>query len=85
MKRKHIVIIGGMGPQASLNLHERIVSRAAQLGAQNGDEFPEITHLSLPVKDFISDPAAMPAALSLITDRLHRLYLWQRYTHSHSL
>ncbi|CAN5374133.1 hypothetical protein BH09PAT4_BH09PAT4_06070 [soil metagenome] len=82
---KHIVIIGGMGPQASLSLHRRIIDRAAQLGARDGDEFPEISHLSLPVRDFISDPAAMPEALELITGRVRRLYLWRRYQSGHCM
>jgi aspartate/glutamate racemase len=82
---KHIIIIGGMGPQASLSLHKRLIDKAAQLGARDGDEFPEITHLSLPIRDFISDPAAMPAALELIVSRLERLYLWPGHNSSHCL
>ncbi|HUY85254.1 MAG TPA: amino acid racemase [Candidatus Dormibacteraeota bacterium] len=49
-----IVIIGGMGPQASLELHRRLLQVAATHGAVNGDDFPEVLHISIPVPDFIS-------------------------------
>jgi aspartate racemase len=49
-----IVIIGGMGPQASLGLHGLIIEKAARSGSVDGDEFPEIVHLSIPVPDFLS-------------------------------
>ena len=52
--KERIIIVGGMGPQASLELHRRIIARAAELGAHNGASFPEIIHLSLPIDDFIS-------------------------------
>jgi hypothetical protein len=67
-----------MGPQASLSLHQRLIKRAAAMGARNGDEFPEIIHLSLPIKDFISSTASLNAALSQITGALERLYYWRR-------
>ncbi len=49
-----IVIIGGMGPQASLELHRRIIYGAAKAGAINNEDYPEIVHISSPVPDFIS-------------------------------
>ncbi len=55
-----IVIIGGMGPQASLELHQRIIARAATRGGRDGDEYPEILHLSIPVPDFISSGKTEP-------------------------
>ncbi len=73
--KKNILIIGGMGPQASLLLHERILDKAAQLGAVNGADFPAITHLSLPIDDFISDQTKAPKALRMIKERLY--CLWQ--------
>jgi aspartate racemase len=75
---KNIIIIGGMGPQASHNLHGRLLTRAANLGARDGDEFPEIIHLSLPIKDFISDPSAMAEASAKIVRALSQPYFWQR-------
>jgi len=75
---KNITIVGGMGPQASHSLHGRLIERAVKLGARNGDEFPAIIHLSLPIKDFISDPASMSKAVAMITHALSRPYLWQQ-------
>ncbi len=67
---RRIVIIGGMGPQASLSLHERLIKRAQELGARNGNEFPEIIHFSLPIDDFISDESKTVQAIALIKERL---------------
>ena len=82
---KRIIIVGGMGPQASLQLHQELLHTAAANGAQEGDEFPHIVHLSLPVKDFISDQRFAAKALELIAGSLERLYPWQRRQHSHSV
>jgi len=72
-----IIIIGGMGPQASLRLHDHVLQQAARNGAQNGDDFPEIMHASLPIKDFISDESMANRALQQISAALERLYHWQ--------
>lgn len=77
-----ITIIGGMGPQASLDLHRRLLERAIVLGAKSGGEFPEIRHLSLPIDDFISDETKTSAALGLISSSLERLYLWRQRQYS---
>lgn len=81
--KSRITIIGGMGPQASLDLHRRLLDRAILLGAQSGGEFPEIRHLSLPIDDFISDGTKTSAALELISGSLERLYLWRSRQISH--
>lgn len=80
-----ITIIGGMGPQASLDLHRRLLDRAILLGSQSGGELPEIRHLSLPIDDFISDQSKTSAALELISRSLERLYLWRSRQISYSL
>ncbi len=73
--KKNILIIGGMGPQASLLLHKRIIDKAAELGARNGVDFPMITHVSLPVDDFINNTEKMTEAI--VTFRKGLGYLWQ--------
>jgi aspartate/glutamate racemase len=75
---QRIIIIGGMGPQASMTLHRHIIDAAAERGAVNGHEFPEILHLSLPVRDFISSSTTTDQALSQIVGATRSLYLWQR-------
>lgn len=83
--KNRITIIGGMGPQASLDLHRRLLERAILLGATSGGEFPEIRHLSLPIDDFISDQSKTSAALELISRSLERLYLWRSRQASYRL
>jgi len=79
---KNILIIGGMGPQASLLLHERIIQRAIEHGAKNGEDFPAITHLSIPIPDFINaDAVEKKRALSILQDRLY--CLWRPGFHAH--
>lgn len=82
---KHIVILGGMGPQASIELHRRIINRAAALGARDGGDFPAITHLSLPVDDFIADAGKAHTALNVLSNAVGRLYLWQGHTNGYSV
>jgi aspartate racemase len=61
-----IVIIGGMGPQASLLLHKLVVEGSGR--HHNGDpaDFPLIMHASLPVPDFVASPKNYQAALTLV-------------------
>jgi aspartate racemase len=69
----HIVIIGGMGPQASVFLHRLVVKKH---GAQCApDTFPAILHISLPVPDFISSTDATSEAVRIIQDACHALPL----------
>lgn len=53
---KHVLIIGGMGPQASLYAHKLVLEQANLLGATENEQYPRVTHLSVNVKDFISNP-----------------------------
>jgi len=82
---KRITIIGGMGPQACLELHRRILTRAAELGAHNGGDFPEINHISLPIDDFISDARKTAQALDVIKAATRRLYLWRGYANGYGM
>lgn len=59
-----------MGPQASLELHRRIIERAAANGARDGGDFPHIVHFSLPVDDFISDTRKTQKAFLFIVESL---------------
>jgi len=83
--KSRITIIGGMGPQASLDLHRRLLESAVLLGASSGGEFPEIRHLSLPIDDFISDESKTSKALELISSALECLYLWRSRQASYRL
>lgn len=82
---KRILIIGGMGPQASLKLHQHIINRAVENGAIHGSDFPEIIHISLPVDDFISDSNKTSKALSLIKRRLYCLWPGKVYSYNNCM
>jgi aspartate racemase len=72
---KRIVIIGGMGPQASLELHSRILQAASRNGAKNGSEFPFIVHVSLPIDDFIAQQGKTKQALKMIVKEMKQIGL----------
>jgi len=67
--RKPIIIIGGMGPQASLRFHQLLIEKSTKHHSGQGDEFPFIVHFSLPVDDFISDESKKEAAISLLNQQ----------------
>ncbi|MEO8863126.1 MAG: amino acid racemase [Candidatus Saccharimonadales bacterium] len=68
-----IIIIGGMGPQASLELHRRILvaSRAHHDGSP--DKFPNIIHMSLQIPEFFSSSSNEDAAISRINEAISRI------------
>ncbi len=61
-----IIILGGMGPQASLRLHELLLKKSEQFHGPASDEFPAILHASIPVPDFIASPANYEEAVTLV-------------------
>lgn len=71
MNKKHILILGGMGPQASVYAHSLLLKVVAQQNINpSNEEYPRITHLSLNVKDFITDPERKDEALEYINQSL---------------
>jgi len=71
--KQRIIIIGGMGPQASLELHRRMIQQALADGAKDGTDFPYIVHLSLPVPDFIANESRRSEALKIIINELKNI------------
>ena len=71
--KQRIIIIGGMGPQASLELHRRIIQQALANGAKDGTDFPHIVHLSLPVPDFIANESRRRESLEIIINELKNI------------
>lgn len=59
-----LIILGGMGPQASLRLHELLLSRSLVLHDGAPDTYPSILHASLQIPDFVSTADNIPVALS---------------------
>ena len=71
--KQRIIIIGGMGPQASLELHRRMIQQALANGAKAGTDFPHIAHLSLPVPDFIANESRRSETLEIIINELKNI------------
>ena len=76
---QHIAIIGGLGPQASLTLHKNIIKAAALQGAVSAADYPQITHLSLPIKEFLASSSDLDMATKTILAAIQStgFCLWQ--------
>jgi len=71
---KIIGVIGGMGPQASVEFNRLLVEGARHsYGCRNNDEFPEVLMDSVPVPDFLADTDKMEEAAVMLEDRVRRL------------
>lgn len=68
MRKQPIVIIGGMGPQASVALYEKLVAGAANRGAIDNEDFPHIIIQSLAMPDFISNQERQAESIALMRD-----------------
>lgn len=66
MRKRPIVVIGGMGPQASVSLYEKLVSQAANRGATDNEDFPHIIIQSLAMPDFISNQDRQAESIALL-------------------
>ncbi len=65
--RKPIYILGGMGPQASVELYRLMIEKSQRdYGAVNNDDYPELVIHSLPVPDFIGNEEAKTEALLML-------------------
>jgi aspartate racemase len=73
MRNRPIIIVGGMGPQASLELHRRILAKSREHHNGNPDEYPEIIHLSLRVPEFFGSSKNENEAVHIINQHLDNL------------
>lgn len=74
MRKNPIVILGGMGPEASSYLYQTLIKESTVVfGVKNNNEFPEIILDSVPVPDFISDDQNRGKALLMLQERVKRL------------
>lgn len=72
--RKAICILGGMGPQASVYMHQLLIDLSARdFGAKDADDYPEIIIFSIPVPDFISNAKNKSIALSMLKKRVGKI------------
>ncbi len=73
-KNKALLVIGGMGPEASGYLYKLLIDLAIkEFGAKNNDDFPEIILHSVPVPDFISDDKSRDEALKMLEKRVEEV------------
>jgi len=64
---KKIGIIGGVGPQSTNYIYEKIICLSQKkYGAKNNDDYPEIVIHSIPIPDFISDKTKVDKALKML-------------------
>ena len=64
---KRIGIIGGVGPQATTNIYQKIIESAqANHGAVNNDDYPDLLIASVPVPDFISSKEHLDKAKQML-------------------
>lgn len=64
---KKIGFIGGVGPQATLFIYEKVISYAQKkYCAKNNDDYPYLIIESIPIPDFISNTAQLNNALAML-------------------
>ncbi len=68
-----LIILGGMGPQASLKLHEILLQKSQKHHNGEPDAFPAILHASMQIPDFVSSPRQKEAALKEVQATLAQL------------
>ncbi|HEY5714256.1 MAG TPA: amino acid racemase [Candidatus Gracilibacteria bacterium] len=71
MKTKTIGILGGMGPQASLEFYRRLIDLSIErCGADSNKSFPHMLLSNLPVPDWISDTTYQREAVDMAVEEL---------------
>ena len=83
--KKKILIIGGMGPQASIILHEKIIHRSTNDGVEGGADFPTIVHVSIPVPESLNNNREKHRAMRVLARHLYCLWQPGLYSRSYCL
>lgn len=66
---KRIGILGGVGPQATAFIFDRIIESAQnEYNAVNNDDYPDLRIATVPVPDFISDERNIERAKQMLID-----------------
>lgn len=75
-KLKKVGIIGGVGPQATKFIYEKIIEFSQiKYGAKNNDDYPSILVASVPVPDFISNKSHLMLATKMLIEATKSLTL----------
>ena len=64
--RSPIIILGGMGPQASVSLHSLIIEKSSPYHDGILERYPDIIHASIAVPDFTDSEEAYQEAIGVI-------------------
>lgn len=73
MRSRPILVLGGMGPQASSALYGVMIRDAAQVfGATHNEDYPHIIIDSLPVPDLINDQNRHDEAVAMMRNAVSR-------------
>jgi aspartate racemase len=70
-----LIILGGMGPQASLRLHELLLQKSRTFHNGAPDAYPAILHASMQIPDFIENTQNVEPAMAVIRQNCARLPL----------
>jgi aspartate racemase len=73
--RNQLLILGGMGPQASLRLHELLLEQSRKFHDGAPDSYPAILHASMQIPDFIASPDMTKQAVQIIRQTCTQLPL----------
>lgn len=74
INNKKIGIIGGVGPQATKFIYEKIIELSqSKYGAKNNNDYPDLIIESLPVPDFISDKNQIEVAKKMLIESTQSL------------
>ena len=69
-----IGIIGGVGPQATRFIYEKIIEFSQnKYGAKNNDDYPRIIIFSVPIPDFIADTKKLNLAKKMLIEAVKSL------------
>jgi len=72
--KKRLAILGGMGPQASLDLYKKIIEKSIKMHpSPDNEDYPDIVLYSIPVPDFISNLKKRDAAFDMLQERVREI------------
>ena len=74
INNKKIGVIGGVGPQATKFIYEKIIELSqSKYGAKNNNDYPDLIIESLPIPDFISDKSQIEVARKMLVESTQSL------------
>ncbi len=73
--KKAVAVLGGMGPDASARLYQRMIELAREeFGAKENEDYPEIILHSIPLPDFITQENKQKQSLTMLAEKVRKPY-----------